>query len=215
MIKAVIFDMDGIIVDTEPLYLEATNRILRKYGKKLKEKDYCKYVGVSSESFWNKMKMLYQLPESAREYVEQRIEITNELIERKLQTYFGFEQLFKELKNNKYKIAIASSSYKTNVMKVISKLNLDVDSVLYAEKIEKHKPNPEIYQRTAEELGLEPNECVAIEDSQYGVSAAIAAGMFCIAIPNKYTRVQDHSKATLILESLSKISVETLKKIGE
>ena len=213
MIKAIIFDMDGLMVDTEPLFMEATNKLLRKYGKKLSEKEYCSFVGISDELFWTKMKFKFELRERVDYYIKARVELVNELIERKLAPMPGFVNLYNNLKRKGMKIAIASSSHRSNVTKIVNKLRIQSDYTIYSEMVEQQKPNPEIYKKAVEGLNLETSECIAIEDSRVGVNAAIAAGLKCICIPNSYTKDQDHSKATMKLNSLNDVNDEVLNSL--
>ena len=108
------------------------------------------------------------------------------------------------------RLALASNSFRNNIDLVISKIGIDgfFEAVVSGGDVERAKPEPEIFLKAAEMLGVAPMRCVVIEDSQMGVVAAHRAGMKCIAVPNQYTASSDFSKATIMVSSLDEITVE-------
>jgi beta-phosphoglucomutase-like phosphatase (HAD superfamily) len=121
------------------------------------------------------------------------------------------------LKKAGFRLALASSSNFDHIQIVLKKLNLEdcFEVILSGDHVEKGKPNPEIYQKTAQKLRVRPEQCLVLEDTQTGVSAAKGAKMKCIAVPNQYTKGQDFSKADVRVKSLLDISIKIIHQVME
>jgi HAD superfamily hydrolase (TIGR01509 family) len=215
MIKAVIFDMDGVMIASEPLW-EKTERIL--LGKR--NIDYNpiyrdKIVGLNQNDSGKLLKETFNLPETVQELINERLEILLELYEKELELVPGLTELLKELKENSFLLALASSSPYIAINFVLDKFYLrDFFSVVVSgESVELGKPNPDIYLYTAKKLGVEPNECVVIEDSINGVKSAKEAGMLCIAIPDKRLNQKEFQIADLVVDRLDKISARVIRSL--
>lgn len=208
MIKAVIFDMDGVMIDSEPLW-EKTERILlarRNIDYSPEYRDLI--VGLNQKDSGKLLRETFSLGESVDEIISERVEILTAIYEEELEVAPGLTPLLDELRLRKYLLAVASSSPLRVINFVLDMFSLHgyFDAVVSGECTENGKPHPDIYLHTAERLGVSPSECVAIEDSINGVRSATGAGMYCIAIPDKRLSREAFERADLILENMDELS---------
>lgn len=216
MIKAVIFDMDGVIINSEPLW-EKTERILLgrrdiEYNPTYRDK----IVGLNQNDSASLLKNTFKLPESIQALIDERIGILISIYEKELELIPGVLRLATELKETGFLLALASSSPYRVVDFVVDRFSLNelFQVVVSGDMIELGKPNPDIYQCAAKRLGVNPHECVAIEDSINGVKSAKGAGLVCIAIPDKRLTQKDFQIADLVVESLNNINAKVIKSLG-
>ena len=212
MIKAIIFDLDGLIVDSEPIHYKAHKMALEKYGIKLSKKDYLQFgVARGSKFFYetigNKQNIKLDIPTVQK---IKRVYFTD-FIKTDVKLRDDFDKLIPNF-YGKYKLAIASSTKKEIIELILKKFELAkyFDLIVSGEEVKNNKPNPDIYIETAKKLGVSVVDCLVIEDSQSGLIAAKKAGMKCIAIPNDFTKFQDFSKADLILNSLDELNLDVV-----
>jgi len=208
VIKAVIFDMDGVLVDSEPIHYKANVLSLKEFGFELTLEDYKKYgVAKGTRNLYISLNQKYDLKLDYDKVHPVKIKyITNELIKAKLRD--GVKEFLESLSNFKLGLASASSMPVIKVILDAFKLEKYFDEIHSGEEVTHNKPSPEIYLETAKKLGVDPIECVVIEDSDKGVQAGIAAGMKVIAFPNEFTKDMDLSQAILRVNSLSEINME-------
>lgn len=219
MLKAVIFDMDGVIIDSEPLHYDFEQTLFSKLNISV-EKDYHNsFVGTTSHYMWNKLKDKYQLSQSIEELVsESRTSFMTFLKKlEKIEAIQGVTSLIQELHHNDIKLAIASSSPLDMISFIVTTLNLDeyFSILVTGDNVERSKPNPDIFLLAAEKLSVSPNECIVIEDSGNGVKAAKAAGMKCIGYKNPNSGNQDISIADIIIDNYASLSLATFKTLVE
>lgn len=215
-VKAVIFDMDGLIVDTEGIESDALSMVVKEYGKtpQLLETGLIHIVG-GAEGTYNELLKRHQIVEIFEVFSNKKRDIFTKLLAKKLTPFAGFNQLIKLLNKNKIKIAVASNRFEGHIHMILD--NLEVKNLFNAivgpSGNRRHKPHPDIYLHAAKELGLSPKDCVALEDSESGVISAHAAGMKVIVIPNIYTKEHNFSKADIILKSLKEINMDVLNSL--
>lgn len=206
MIKAVIFDMDGVIIDSELIRLHHVLGILKNMGVNMSNEEYIKFIGTTYRYIWSTIKDRYGLPNEVEELIAMdRDEYFKYISSPKTikKPIEGIPEFAKSLYENTYKMAVASSS-PINVIKLVVKstsLNRYFDVLVTGDYVKRSKPEPDIFLYAAEKLGVLPEECVVIEDSCNGVKAAQKAGMKCIAYRNLNSGNQDLSKADLITDS--------------
>jgi beta-phosphoglucomutase family hydrolase len=210
-IEAVIFDMDGVIVDTEPLHIEAYNIFFKRLNIPGDESLFHSFVGISIEDNVRHIvkNILKEDPSRIEERIEQRNSIYMDLLRNQpLKVIPEFYDLIEYLQQDNKIIALASSSPWEQIDIVTEKLAIrDKFSVLCSgHDVKKTKPAPDIYLSVIKQLNISPNNAVAIEDSITGVTAAKRAKLHCIALKNPY---MDGQK----LEKLSDIAINKLSEI--
>jgi HAD superfamily hydrolase (TIGR01509 family) len=215
MIKAVIFDMDGVMIDSEPLW-EKTERILlarRNIDYSPEYRDLI--VGLNQRDSGKLLRDTFSLGETVDEIISERIEILTAIYEKELELVPALAPLLEALKPRGYLLAVASSSPLRVIDFVLDMFSLRpyFDAVVSGECTENGKPHPDIYLHTAERLGVRPQECVAIEDSINGVRSATSAGMYCIAVPDKRLSREAFEKAHMILETLDELDFQLIGSI--
>ncbi|MCM8711406.1 HAD family phosphatase [Clostridium sp. SYSU_GA19001] len=209
MFKAAIFDMDGVIIDSEPIYYKICSEFLNGLNVNMTKDEYYTYVGKPAEEMWKSLKKKYNLKESIEELVkinrENYINYLKTSTEEKL--IDGVMELMKSLYENNIKLALASSTSLKNIYTVLDKFNLTkfFQVIVSGDDIKEGKTSPQIFLYTAEKLKAAPCECIVIEDSCLGINSAKKAGMKCIAIDNVNSGKQDRSSADLIIKSFSDI----------
>ncbi len=204
--QAVIFDMDGLMVDTEPLQFAAFRQQLwDDYGIELSEDEFHGMVGYRIDENWRDLKARHDIPGDIADLIERRDALYRPILEARVQAMPGVVELVRRLHDAGYQLAVASSSPYWQIDIVIDALGLRpyFAALASGEEVTVGKPDPAIYVLVAQRLDIAPPDCVALEDSRAGMTAAKAAGMHCIAVPNFYTRDQDLSAADLVLPTLA------------
>ncbi|MBS0625148.1 MAG: HAD family phosphatase [Verrucomicrobia bacterium] len=219
-IKAFIFDCDGTLVDSEGAHFAAWRQVAQKYGHELTEEDNLSQTGkpddVIAKELAGRFFKTYQL------LWEEKNSCFHEFLMRGLPAMEATVKFLRRLLQEKgrFKLAVASAAPKHEILINLKNLGLDgtLDLVIsghddlgnYQDPAGVNKPKPYIYIEAAKQLGLSPSECIAIEDSYTGVTAASQAGCFTVAIPTTTSRKHDLSKASCILDSLTGFSISDL-----
>ena len=213
MIHAVIFDLDGLLADTECLHCRAYQMALLEHGVELRDWDYAEHwvrygKGIAD---WIAMRGLELDPHALRLRKAQHY---LDLLRSSLRPMEGALDLL-ELLHGRTKLALASSSYRDAIDGVLAGLGIRhfFKVIVSGLDVAHVKPAPDIFLKAARDLGVEPERCVVLEDAEKGVIAARLAGMRCIAVPNDYTRHHDFSQATTICSSLNEITDEFLTRL--
>ncbi|RLD84705.1 MAG: hexitol phosphatase HxpB [Bacteroidetes bacterium] len=186
MIKAVIFDMDGVIIDSEPFWENAEIEIFNKYGIPMTQEMCQDMKGRKIDEVVQHWHEIYPLKNVTTQYiVDEIIAKMHELIQKNGEHMTGLIEVLGFLMQNGYLIALASSSKMELIDTVVDKLKIrDYFKVIHSAEYEPAgKPEPYVYQTTAKKLNIHPEKCMAIEDSYLGLQSAIKAGMQTVAIP--------------------------------
>lgn len=208
MIQAFIFDMDGVIIDSEPLHFEVDIQVMKDFGSAITHEDLEKYVGMTNPEMWAVIKNEYQLSQSVAEIIEYQLSNKIEILTaREMEPIDGIHELLAELKARQIPAAIASSSPPVFITAVLKKFNLldQFQCVVSGEEVERGKPAPDVYLKAAELLGVKPEHCMVLEDARHGVAAAKAAGMKCIGFVNPNSGNQDLSQADYVVKSIREV----------
>ncbi|MXY36377.1 MAG: HAD family phosphatase [Dehalococcoidia bacterium] len=204
---AVIFDMDGVLVDGEPFYYGAAMAVLAEDGITFPLDDYKKYMGTKSG--WNEFVHDLGLPRPASYYRSRCSALVAEAYASVETALPGAVELVRGLKAIGLPLAVASSSHRANVEVCLERLGIAdaFDVIVAGNDITHGKPLPDIYLRAAGLLGVAPRDCLAIEDAPAGIQAAHAAGMTCWAVRTEYTRGLPLPDPDRDLESLTEIDL--------
>lgn len=216
MFRAVIFDMDGVIIDSEPLHCETDRRVLSNYNIDASTVNLDKYVGKVNYDIWAELKNMYNISESIENILHLRAEYNMDMIrEYKDGAIPGVRELLMELKSRNILTAIASSSSLDFINAVVDKLCLReyFDIIISGEEVQKGKPAPDVFLKAAEMLNVKPCECVVIEDSTNGVRAAISAGMKCIGFRNINSGSHDLSSAQRVVDAMSDVNYGMIREL--
>ncbi len=191
--SAVIFDMDGVLLDSEPLHYEAVRLILEEQGVEFPIEDYFRYLGTTLTSTWDDLCERYPIAM----YFEQFEARYNADVLKQYQAgaplIRGARELVEQLRNAGVPIAVASSSHREWVEAALTGAGLRdyFDQTTAGNEVSMGKPSPEIYLKAAEKLGFDPANCVAIEDAPAGVESAKAAGMSVVLVRSELTNDLD------------------------
>jgi len=186
---AVIFDMDGVIIDSEPRHEQAFLEVMRKIGYGDNHGlQFADYVGRSDQELWVDFIKKNQPPQTLEELLAMKRERVVEILRRERPVFPGLPELVHQLTRH-YRLALASGSERVIVDEVLSltKLRSFFSAVVTASDVERGKPAPDIFLRAAELIGTAPEACWVIEDSKPGVAAGLAAGMCVVAITNTHS----------------------------
>ena len=212
--RAIIFDMDGVLVDSEPLFLNAINHLLAQEGiDPVSEAENQEFlIGTTIQETWRQLKLRRPLPLPAETYMQRYDVIVREVMMQELAPQPGVRALIAACRQRGLPVAVASSSRHIWVDLKLAAIGLTgaFDLVLGGDDVTRGKPEPDIYLKAAAGLGLPPEQCIAIEDSPIGIAAAVAAGTRTIAVRTDYTRHLDVSQAHAILETLEDFDLSLL-----
>ncbi len=217
MIKAVIFDMDGIIIDSEPIASEVVIKVLKEYGKEpiFHPDGNVQEVGITDLEDWTKMKARYHLDEDVQVLIDKMQKLLFDRLNSGIEPMPGLIELLDFLEEKKVKIGLASSSGSPRIELILSKLGIRdrFKTIISGESLVQSKPHPEIYEKAAQMLGEKPENCLALEDAEHGVESAYQANLKVIAIPNSSTKNQNFTHATKIINSLADLNWDILSSL--
>jgi len=224
MLRAVIFDFDGVITDSEILHLRAFNRSLAPYGIELTTKDYYQnYLGFSDFDCYKLLVdqgLLKIDKQKISDIIKEKSRIFEELAKTEGRTIEGVHVFLKMLEQNNIPMAICSGSLMAEIELMLEEAGLRhfFAAMVSAEQVKKGKPHPEGFLLTLQKLNehcqtpIAADQCIAIEDSHWGLEAAKAAGMHTIAVTNSYDAEQ-LSLAERIVARLSELTIDDLQQL--
>lgn len=207
MIKAFIFDMDGVIADSEPLHIAAEKAVMKSFGVKISTHKLHSYTGVTSKFMFDDLIKTYHLPVTFDQMFQAKEKIYFKLLQTKLKPISGVITFLHHLQKRGYLLAVASSSDRKYVTYILQKLGIFplFKAIVTGNDVKKGKPDPEIFLKAAKLLKVKPSACVVIEDASYGVTAAKKAGMTCFGFISKNSGLQDLSQADRIFSSFRQL----------
>ena len=212
--EAFIFDMDGVIIDSEPLHSRVKMETFAHFGLPFDEGDLAQYMGRTSvDIFSDVLKKEHRTDVSVQEIVNYKHAHYLELaVGGALEAIPGSLELIARLRAAGVPLALATSSWRRVVDAILVQFALTeaFASVISGSELPKSKPDPAIYRLSAEALGVDPRKCVVLEDTAAGVAAAKGAGMYCIGFRSPHSGVQDLSRADEIVDDLATIDVAKL-----
>ncbi|WP_395062757.1 HAD family hydrolase [Flavobacterium sp.] len=217
MIHTVIFDMDGVIVDTEPVHRYAYFKHFEELNISVTEPLFASLTGNSTRNVFQKLKELFTLPYEVEDLIQRKRTLFNDAFDTKTDLYLleGVEELIKDLHHNGIQLILASSASKVTIDRVFKRFQLNqyFTDIVSGEDFPKSKPHPAIFEHAASLSKAPINECIVIEDSSNGVEASVAAGIFCIGYNSEHSKLQDLSKAQLIINHFNELSSKKIKNL--
>jgi HAD superfamily hydrolase (TIGR01509 family) len=214
MIKAVIFDMDGVLMDTKEAYYKAAKKLFEEeYGKTITRKEYNPMFGIEDRAMIKHFLKKFNLKGDVEELRLKKREMVQLQEKGNLKLFPGAKELVKTLSKN-YKLALTSSTWKIIIKNALDEFGMRkyFKAVVGKEDVKKHKPDPEPYLVTAKKLKVKPSECVVVEDSISGVEAGKNAGMKVIAVMTSYTQ-EKLRKADLFVNNVKQIRIGQFRKL--
>ncbi len=210
--ELVLFDMDGVIADTEPLHLEAANRVLAAEGVRLGAEESREFLGSTDAELFAALKERHGLNQPVERLVAAKTRETIALIRAGLAPAPGVCELLIQLKMRSIPAVVASSSVPELIDAVVDCLGLrsSFAGLFSAQLVGRGKPHPDLFLLAARRLGVLPQDCLVIEDAPAGIAAARAAGMAVAAVRTRLTEDLDLSAADLVLDSLEQFDYEIL-----
>jgi beta-phosphoglucomutase len=201
-IKAIIFDMDGVLIDAKDWHYEALNKALALFGFSISRYDHLvTYDGLPTKKKLEMLTLERGLPKGLHHFINELKQIyTMEMIFQKCKPVFYHEYALSRLKAEGYRLAVASNSIRQTVELMMEKSNLAryMDLMLSNQDVSKPKPDPEIYNTAIARLGLKPEECLIVEDNQNGIKAAQASGANVMIVSSvedvNYTNIKANIK---------------------
>ncbi len=215
-ISAIVFDMDGLIVDTESIYFQAFQKMAEGYGHAFTHDQFSGFVGYTIHENIRDIKRMFGITEDDDVLIDEQRKTYLELVRSTpLVPMPGFAEVLATAVRLDMHRAVASSAARLEVETVLDRLfthnefGVSRDDAfrvtVTGDDVVHNKPHPEMYRLIADRLDVPAQECLACEDSQAGIESAAAAGMRCAAVPNIHTRGHDFSRADIVLDSLAAV----------
>ncbi|MCB5951530.1 HAD family hydrolase [Enterococcus sp. BWT-B8] len=215
MIKGIIFDMDGVLVDSEYTFLESKTELLKDEGFPMDISYQYQFMGTTFEFMWQKMKTELSLPRSVAEYIQDMDDRRAAMIKRDgIRPIKDTVSFVRHLAESNLKMAVASSSPKREIIYNLNELGITTcfDALVSGEEVAHSKPEPDVFLEAARQIGIAPKNCLAFEDTRNGSLSVKNAGMFCVGFENPDYPAQDLSKADQIIRSFSDIQLSDLQE---
>lgn len=212
--RAVIWDMDGVIVDTASYHRKAWQGVFRKQGIAFTEEDFRHSFGQRNDTIIKEVMGTEVSPDELNTISSEKEVIFRESIRQNLRPLSGAIELMAATGKDGFLTALASSAPIENIRLLLEGLGIDkcFQSIISAGDVSRGKPDPQVFLLAARRLGVEPANCIVIEDAVAGVSAAKRAGMYCVAVTNTHPR-DSLIEADIIVSSLTEITVNDLKRL--
>ena len=201
---AVIFDMDGVLVDSEPFGFEALRRVMARYGLPYGEEENAEFLGRTTLDSCQILRERHRLPEAAETLADWYVEGMLEQIARGPIPMAGVPEVLRRIRAAGYRMALASSAEVRVIDANLTALALGplFETVVSGTQVARGKPAPDVFLAAADRLAVAPGRCLVVEDSRNGLLAAKAAGMACAVVPCAHTRHQDFREADHRLAAL-------------
>jgi HAD superfamily hydrolase (TIGR01509 family) len=216
MIKTVIFDMDGVIVDTEPVHSYAYFQHFAELNIEVSKNMFTSFMGNSTRNTFQKLKELFQIEEEVEELIQRKRTLFNDAFDSKEDLYLieGVEKLMQDLHQNGMQLILASSAAKVTINRVFNRFNLHqyFSHIVSGEDFPHSKPHPAIFEFAASLSNYAKENCIVIEDSTNGIRAAKSAGLFCVGYNSENSKLQDLSLADVVVQNLDELSFTSISK---
>ena len=217
MVYTVIFDMDGVIVDTEPLHHFAYHQHFKQLNIEIPHDVYATYTGLSTKNTYQRIKEAFRLDHEVEDLIQSKRNFFNGLFDTKedLEMLPGVFNLIKDIHASGIQLVLASSASKETIKRVFDRFGLHqyFTHTVSGEDFPQSKPHPAIFLRAAELSGSPVTECIVIEDSTNGIKASRAAGIFCVGYKSANTAPQELGEANLVISHFDELNAEKIKTL--
>ncbi len=217
MLKAVIFDMDGVIVNSEPLHKKAYSEMFKRVGIEVTNELYESFTGQSTLSICKTLCKTFNLENNPQELVNLKRQYFKYIFENDddLSLIDGVHDIIKDYHKNGLTLVLASSASMITINNVFTRFGLDKYFVAKhsGADLKASKPHPEIFIKAAESSGYTRNECIVIEDSTNGIKAANSAKIYCIGYKSEHSKNQDYTTANKVISNFNEISFSKIKDL--
>lgn len=217
MVKAVIFDMDGVVVNTEPIGYRANQELYKALNITVPDEVYSTFIGNSDKNIVQKLKDLYELDLTHEELLDEKYRYYFNAFDNAddLELLPGVKDLIINLHTKGMKLLLASSASKRKIEAVFTRFGLHnyFDARISGEDFEFSKPNPAIFNEAVAKSGFSKEECIVIEDSTNGIKAAKAAGIYCIGYKGEHSMGQDTSLADKVITDFNQLNYNIIKDL--
>ena len=212
--EAVIFDMDGVLIDSEPIHIGIEKQLFDKLGIDVSETVHRSYMGASNEFMYSDLRSRFNLSESVTELIESDELFRSDYFHRldTIPANDGLISLLGQIKTAGLKLAVATSSSPEIANLLLNKCGIApfFDAIVTTSEAGKSKPSPDVYLLAAQRIGVSPEDCIVFEDSPNGLLSAKSAGMFCVVIQSDSGLIQKLSKADYLIQSFTEITLTRL-----
>jgi len=191
--KGIIFDMDGVLIDSEPFIIKAASQMFAELGLKVQPQDFHPFTGTGENRFLGGVAEKYNFPFDIPQGKKRTYDIYLEIIKGDLEPLNGAREFIAQCKKMNKKIAVASSADWRKVKGNLAEIKIPAetfDAVVAGDDVKNKKPDPEIFLLAAKKIGLDPKDCLVIEDALSGIRAAKTAGCKCLGITSSFTPAQ-------------------------
>ena len=216
MLKAVIFDMDGVIVNSEPLHRKAYFDMFEEFNLNVSNRLYESFTGKSTSAICKELCKIFDLSISHEKLMLSKRKHFKTIFDNdpEFQMIDGALSLIKNYFYNNLTLILASSASMTNINRIFKKFDLDkfFKAKISGADLKESKPNPEIFIKAAKLSGFNKSECIVIEDSTNGVIASKSAGIYCIGFNSPNSKNQNYDKADLVVSNFNEIRFNYLNK---
>tara|TARA_B110001452_G_scaffold259363_1_gene255622 strand:- start:84 stop:740 length:657 start_codon:yes stop_codon:yes gene_type:complete len=217
MLKAVIFDMDGVIVNSEPLHHLAYKKMFEEFKLDVSNSLYESFTGQSTYSICEQLCEIFDLKVDANALVLSKRKHFKIIFENdsSFEMIDGAMNLIKDYFENNLTLVLASSASMTNIERIFKKFDLNkfFKAKISGADLKESKPNPEIFIKAAQLAGFKKEECIVIEDSTSGIAAAKSAQIYCVGYDSLNSKNQNYDKANLVINNFKEIQFDKISKL--
>ncbi len=216
MIKTVIFDMDGVIVDTEPVHHYAFRQHFKELNIEVSQEMYASFTGNSTKNVYEKLISSFGLKQDIEGLINVKRDLFNDAFDKKEDLFLleGVLDLIQDLHKNGMQLILASSSANVTIERIFKRFGLHkyFTHIVSGEDFPKSKPDPAIFVHAAFLSNTKTENCIVIEDSTNGIKAAKSAGIFCVGYDSPNSKLQDYALADIVIQGFKELNFEIISK---